>query len=97
MKYEEKKCTICETRKVLCIYETPVVRIIKLPKEDHWIVALRRHTSLPLKGEIKCIKYAVKKIFPKNAKVERHQQEPFGHFHWIVEGEPINRAKKYKN
>ena len=97
MKYEDKKCILCKTKDVLCIYETPIIKIIKFPRDDHWIVALHRHTSLPFTGEIKCIKHAVKKFFQKNAEIERHQQEPFGHFHWIVKGKPIKQSKKYKN
>ena len=94
MKYEDEKCKICEVKEEDCIYNTAILKISKFPGDDFWTLALHRHTSLPLKGEIKCLKYAVRKIFPKNVELNTYQLDPFTHFHWRVKGKPILRPKK---
>jgi len=96
MDYEIQKCKICEINKESPVINNPVVNIIKNPyvnDPNNWIITLRRHTSLPLIGEIKCLKHTLKKVFPKNVKVDLYQKEPYDHFHWTVEGIPLNLFK----
>jgi hypothetical protein len=99
MKCEDQKCNICEINIETCIYNNPIVKVIKDPssiKPNMWIAAPHRHTSLPIIGEIKCLKHAIKKLFPSSTKIDRYQKDPYTHFHWIIEGKPINIFKYNK-
>ena len=98
MKYEEDLCEICNLEKEKCIYNNPVVKVVKSSEEDTWIVALHRHSALPLTSEIKCLKNAVKKIFHQDAQIDKFPRTSYNllgsytHIHWIVKGKPRFRA-----
>ena len=94
MKYEESICTICSLEKERCVYNNPNVKVIKSSEEDIWIVALHRHTILPMTGEIKCLKNAVKKIFPTGVEIDKFPAGQSKHMHWIVKGIPRFKALK---